>query len=279
MKKTFRLIGLVLMAVMSFGMVACGSDDDGSSNSGSVVDGVNVASGKKLVELKYANINSNHNFEVSLKIKYDSKGRMTQILQEGLEWDNQSEKYYSTGKYNEVAKIDYDFRIISIPNPYPDSYSYYRDGSYSFSLNENGYVSQIGRCHLSYDSNGYLKEVSDPWNASNLVYEGNDLLKASVSPFSGGNVTLYYVTYGNTDKQGNLYINVKRTDSKDKYTWSEMGPSQMLSLLAYQAGMLGKVTKSCLHLKDSKEASAIFDYENSAHSADSENIKLTFKYE
>ena len=274
MKKTFRLIGLVLMAVMSFGMLACGSDDDGSSNSGSVVDGVNVASGKKLVELKLATINSNYNSEVSFKIKYDSKGRMTQILQEEQEWDNQSEKYYSTGKYNELATIDYDFRIISIP--------YYFGGpvsSYSFSLNENGYVSQIGRCHLSYDSNGYLKEVSDPWNASNLVYEGNDLLKASVSPFSGGNVTLYYVTYGNTDKQGNLYINVKRTDSNNKYSWTEMGYPQLLSILAYQAGMLGKVTKSCLHLKDSKEASAIFDYENSAHSADSYNIKLTFKYE
>lgn len=35
MKKTLRIIALVLMGVMSFGLVACGGDD-GSSNSGSL---------------------------------------------------------------------------------------------------------------------------------------------------------------------------------------------------------------------------------------------------
>lgn len=262
------------MGVMSFGLVACGGDD-GSSNSGSIVDGVNVLSGKKLVELKITVFDENSpSYERSLRIKYDSKGRMIKVLGEAMEWDYQSQKPISTGKYNEIATIDYDIRIISS--------SYYNNGSfssYSFSLNEDGYISQIGRCHLYYDSNGYLKEVNDPWYASNLIYEESDLLKASLSPFSGGNLTLYYVTYGNTNNQGDLYIKIKRTDSLLKYTWTEISTPQLLSLIAYQAGLFGKVTKSCLRLNDSKEASAIFDYENSGHSSDSYYVKLTFKHE
>jgi hypothetical protein len=81
------------------------------------------------------------------------------------------------------------------------------------------------------------------------------------------------VTYGNDDSQGDLYINIRYAD----HDLSEITKIvDFVGLIAYQAGLFGKVSKSFLNLKDKDESSSLFEFQNDRRS---ENIKLTFVYE
>lgn len=248
-------------------------------------DGVNVVVGKKLMELKVMD-NSNSGL-AHYKVEYDSKGRMSKIIGEYFKTDyfefdwwspdyvviNDNIKYYPTGEYTELATIDYDLRIVTLFLSKSKIW-------YNFTLNNDGYISQIGTTVLNYDSNGYLTGVDEVKGISTLVYDSNDLIKASVSKIADGNLSLYYITYGNQDNEGDLYIKVKRSDDKKNYDnalW-KIDDKDAICLIAYQSGLFGKVSKSVLHLRNKNEAQALLGYEaeNGSGKTQSLNGKITF---
>lgn len=262
MKRVLYLSMKMLLLMMLPMMVACGGDDD--NGSGKKVDGVNVTNGKRIKEVYY---HYNNTKNLAFKVEYDTKGRITSILFNGRHYDY-NQKIYVEDFY-EVAKIDYDLRALKV---YDSDYTGKSD-VLGFALNESGFISQIGTCTLKYDSKGYLIGVDEPRGISTLAYDANDLIKASVTTFRKGKMYLYYVTYGNDDSQGDLYINIRYAD----HDLSEIRKLvDYVGLIAYQAGLFGRVSKSFMNLKDRDEASSLFEFQNDRKS---ESIKLTFIYE
>lgn len=267
--KQLKLWSILMLTMMTMPiMVACGGDDEEDDNgSGVIIDGVNVINGKKLVGLEIYSDEDPSSLSLNVKIEYDSKGRMSKILfeQYTIDYDVNTNTYkqYFSGNFKEYASIDYELRVISLKSYYNKSYNY--------SLNKDGYISQIGTCILEYNENGYLTGVNQTSGISTLAYDANDLLKASVSQLSMGNISLYYVSYDNVDNEGNLFVRVKRTD--DKRSFSRIDERDVVCFIAYQSGLFGKVCKSVVNVTNKSEASALFDYDNN----DSKNYSLSGK--
>lgn len=273
-----------MLAVMAlYTIVACGEDGE-KNESTKKVDGVNVVIGKKLMELKV--MDNSNSVRAHYKVEYDSKGRLSKINGESFAFDyygwNSTFVYnfpvnidncYPTGEYKELAKIDYELRIVTL---------FFSSSklSYNFSLNNDGYISQIGTTVLNYDSNGYLTGVDEVKGISTLVYDSNDLIKASVSEIAGGNISLFYITYGNQNNEGDLYIKVNRSDDKKNYdnALGVIDAKDAICLIAYQSGLFGKVSKSVLHLSNKNEAQALLGYEaeNGSGKTQSLNGKISF---
>lgn len=276
MMKQLKLWSILMLTVMTMPvMVSCGGDEEDDDNgSGVNIDGVNVINGKKLVGLEIYD-EEKSSLPMNFKIEYDSKGRMSKILVEQIAYDYENNTYkpYLSGKFMECASIDYDLRVISFRW---NSYSRYQK-SYNYSLNKDGYISQIGTCMLNYNQDGYLTEVNQTSGISTLAYEANDLLKASVSQMSMGNMSLYYVTYNNIENEGNLFVRVKRTD--DKRIYSRIDERSVYSFIAYQSGLFGKVCKSVVNVTNKNEAYALFDYDNNDKNDYSSSGKIVFHCE
>ena len=269
MKRT-RIWSVIFMTMMSLLMiVACGGDDSENGSSKNV-EGVNVTTGKRLSEFRLEDENKN-NLPLIYKAEYDSKGRISKILFKKIEseYDKEKKEYipYYTGEFSLIALIDYDLRVVNCYNPYESSFS----KIFGCVLNEDGYVSQIGTCTLNYDSNGYLVGVEQPKGIGALAYTNNDLVKASVSDLIKGNITMYYVSYGNLENQGDLFIKILRTDDKKKAT--NLGITDMAYLIAYQAGLFGKVAKTFISLNSKSESISLLDYKDDKNSY---NVKMIF---
>lgn len=263
MKRVLYFSIKMLLLMMLPLMVACGSDDD--NGSGKKVDGVNVTSGKRIKEIYVGDYNKTDN--PAFKVQYDTKGRITSILLKVSRY--YYDKKEDIEEYHEVATIDYDLHVLRV---YDSNYAG-KSEVLGFALNESGFISQIGTCTLNYDSKGYLISVDEPRGISTLAYDANDIVKASITQLRKGKMYLYYVTYGNDDSQGDLYINIRYAD----HDLSEIIKIvDYVGLIAYQAGLFGKVSKSFLNLKDKDESSSLFEIQNDRRS---ENIKLTFVYE
>lgn len=265
--KKIKLLSMMMLFVMVLPMmVACGDDNgDEPSNKN---DDVNVVNGKKLVELT-CSFEDKDFLPLVFKIDYDDKGRLSSISYKiqkcDSEYDSQTGSYkyhyYYTGEYGLIATIDYDLRVLS---------SSYPGGYLSFVLNEQGYISRLGECMLSYDSNGYLTSIDESRGLGTIVYDGADLIKASASNIKNGGMELYYVTYGNAGSNGDLFVRVKRMDDKGGFRRHDIEQDgyfyyhyfkDVMVLIAYQSGLFGKVTKGVLHLKEKSEASSLFEYE------------------
>ncbi len=236
----------MLLVLISPVLVACGDDDDVPSKA----DGVNVYGGKKLIQMDLWPEDSN--IPNSFKIEYDSKGRLSKILNKG-----KASGYYSNAsdEYKAIVTIDYDIRLITF------SENGYYDQTVGFSLNNNGYIELIGTTPLSYDSNGFLNEVEDAHGITTLAYNNNELIKAAFNPISKGNLKLYYLTYGSKNDSGDLYIYAKQDSEKKGYI--KYNNRAIGLFIAYQAGLFGRVTKTFLNLKDKNEASSFLDFEDS----------------
>lgn len=250
----------------STSLISCSKDND---DSGQIIEGVNVNTGKRLLELQLGySYNGGLHPACNFKVEYDSKGRMNKILFERSEYEYNKESgkynYYYTGELSEVAFIDYDLRVLKI---YSYDYSWGKKSSktFSFVLNEDGYISQIGTCFMKYDPKGYLIGVEAPKGISTLVFDSNDLIKASVSSLNKGNIVLYYISYENVDNQGDLYVKINH-DEKE-YVKS-LDINDIVCLIAYQSGLFGKVAKSIIHLKSKQQASLFLDYKDRVYSYD-----------
>lgn len=243
--KKLKFWSIIMLMAMSLPlMVSCGGDDDSvtePSNS-EIIDGVNVPKGKKLVQLKYVMQNSICSFIV----KYDSKGRLSQI---NIKYKSNTEE--KEGEEYELAKIDYDTQTIS------NSLS---SKKYHFSLNSNGYISQIGLCTLDYTPNGYLKEVNDNRGIGSIIYNEDDIIKASVSKLTSDKISLYYFYYGEDLEKGEMIFNMERDPLFRNFRlvdWDYF--TEILCGIAYTSGLFGKNVKRCITLKDSNK-DAVFAY-------------------
>lgn len=281
--RSIRIWRVIFMTMMTLAMiVACGGDgDDNENGSNQNVDGVNITTGKRLSELRLEYDESGI-IPLIYKVEYDSKGRINKILFKKIEYNYDNETFYYTGDFSLIASIDYDLRVVNCYDPYRPDFS----KIYGCVLNEDGYVSQIGTCTLNYDSNGYLVGVEQPKGIGTLTYTYNDLVKASVSNLVKGNITLFYVSYGNLEGQGDLFFNILRTDDKKREDkgWgniinvillrtTNLGITDIAYLIAYQSGLFGKVAKTFISLKSKRESTSLLDYKDNKYSY---RLKMTF---
>lgn len=258
MKKSKLLSMMMLVIIVLPIMIACSNDDSKGTSKKS--GGVNVINGKKVVELSFFPGNNRHLPDI-YKIDYDSKGRLSKISYEKIlkdEYNSEKKEWVAVDVKNvEYVKVDYDLKVVTIllNDNYPD----YPE-SFTFSLNDDGYISRIGQCIFSYDSFGYLKNVDELKSIGTLYYDSNyDFVKASVSKFVDSNMALYYVPYTSTAEEGIMHVHVKHSD--DEYNRNhDIGKKDICFFIAYQAGLLGKVTQTVLYVKDRNEATAMFEY-------------------
>ena len=61
------------------------------------------------------------------------------------------------------------------------------------------------------------------------------------------------------DDKGDLYIRVKQTD--DERRSHEIDERDIVVFIAYQAGLLGKVTKTVMNIKGYDEGDVMYEYE------------------
>ena len=266
MKKVFYyLLTISLVSSVGFGITSCGGDDDGNS---SVIDGVNVNNGKKLTRLEIlpqTSSSTTTDYNYKLRVLYDSKGRLSNVI-----WTNG--KKYVNGKYIEseveVMRIDYDLRLVNIS----DGYSSLK---YVFSLNDIGYISQIGNCSCTYDSYGYLTGVENITEIWSLAYNEGELTKSLISKLKNGNMLLYYMFYGENSSTGELmfYMNGEKYEDYGRNVIQAV-----MCFIAYQSGLFGKITNHCRYLTKSNETSAVLERNNEQNS-NKFVVRCKFTYE
>lgn len=251
--KKLKFWGLILVSIMCAGLSSCGGDDEGGG-APSIVDGINVNNGKKLVGLdvqeQIYDINNRSNL-YKLRASYDSKGRLSKIV-----WINGQK--YENGKYIygevELVNIDYDLRLINFNS------SYY-NRKFMFSVNNQGYFSQIGDCSLNYDSFGYLVGTENHAEKWSLSYNEGEFIKSMVNVFDRGRIHIYYMFYGEDRDKGELLF----TLNSEKYQYAYYGSKSSISIqkaacfFAYHAGLFGKVTNRCTQLSKSNMTNAILE--------------------
>lgn len=267
MKKLIIVLSLTLgISFSTTALIACGGGDD-ENESGKTVDGVNVATGKKLLELKldyeyedHYRLPTNDKESKFYKMTYDSKGRLNKIDQ--IEFE--------TGRIINSVLIDYDLRVIKY-NRTPMSINDPLIYNYDFALNKDGYVGQIGTFSLSYNSKGYLVDVKGPEMISTVTY-AEEYIKSSLSNLKNGNITMTYITYDNISNQGDLYFSIQ---SGGYFATSPFNyrDGKIYFFIAYQAGMFGKVVENVFNLTNKSKAEALVDYIGERMSY---NIKMTF---
>ena len=242
--KNWRI--LFLLATLPI-LMACGDDEN---DSGQKADGINVSNGKKITELSllYNGVKDVGVFNVD----YDAKGRLSKIT-------------YKYSDYNYFISLDYDLRVVTISET--------RSGtiSYGFFINDDGYVSQLGTCSLTY-KDGYLVGTEIPKAIGQITYDSNELIKASLSNIIDGSISFSYITYGNIENQGELIINVQSSD-EEPYN---LGILDIAAFIAYESGLFGKVSKSFVQLKNENETSYLFNYSNKKYN---HSFRLKFKCE
>ena len=264
--KIWRFIFIVVMSISMIG--ACGGDNE--IESGNKIDGVNVIAGKKLLELRIESDTFYNRLPYCYIVEYDTKGRINRISYKltNSKYDEEKGEYVNeySGELYEIAFIDYDLKVLKVLKSYTPI-------SIGFDLNEKGYISRIGSCTMKYDEKGYLIGVDAPKGISSLVYDANDLIKASVADLNRGNIFLYYVTYDNINSQGDLIINIRNAEYGGSNFWDF---SNVTCLIAYQSGLFGNVAKSFIHLNSKSNTSSIIGYKDDKTNY---SLKLSFKYE
>ncbi len=264
MNKRLSILNLMLGMLLCVAfLTACGGDDvDGSTQ---IVDGVNVNNGKKITNLTISQDYPEYNAKVEylFKIEYDSKGRLSRILCTAKEYNNGNVIGNNEDNYIPMIKIDYDFRMIQVYN-----LSNGNATGHSFTLNDQGYIAQIANVACRYNSDGYLTNVDNVNDMWNLAYDNNDIVK-SLSTLTSGKTKLYIYSYGKSNN-GELIFNMtseKKSSINSLYSnkWNQ-GVHSVGALIAYQAGLFGKISKHCSYLSSSSETNAIFNRNNDSSS-------------
>lgn len=251
---------------------SCGGDDDGGGDGGSkghIVDGVNVNT-KKLKEITVIDYKESSLQTKELNyhfiINYDSKGRLSTVTLTDYTYYDVNSRTEKTGPV-ELLKIDYDLRVAQINEVYTQR-------SQMFTLNSKGYITQIGRCTCEYDNNGYLTGVESNYEIWSLVYNEGELIKSAVNKLAKGNIKLYYFFSGEDTSTGELYF---RMTTPDNLVQNNNFTDAILSFIAYQSGLFGKISKYCTSLSKSNLSNAVFTKasENTSHQY---VVHCSFKY-
>lgn len=152
--KTFRMIGMALLAVLlSVNLVSCDKDDDGTGGgSGAPTTGSTISgrSGKKLLQVSKSRSKGGASSSL-LEFKYDAEGRLVEVV----------ETYRDNGEWRS-DKMTYSWELNKITSHYED----YEDEYYTYTL-VNGKVAKGTLCYMdneeysynySYDKDGHIKE-------------------------------------------------------------------------------------------------------------------------
>jgi len=244
MKKIYQVvIFIMLTAVFNICVSSCSSSDDGGGTS--VIDGVNVKNGKKLVKLDIqteTTMMDKPEYKLKIKIDYDSKNRLSKIT------CNEGKNSNNGKQIDEIIsmKIDYDFKMVTLSDGTSSR-------NYMFALNDKGYISQIANYYCKYDSYGYLIGVENNKEMWSLAYNEGELIK---SLYNYKQMDIYYMFYGEDQKTGDLLftINVERDNS-----YGNNSTVAAMYFIAYQAGLFGKITTHCTYLTRSNETAAILE--------------------
>lgn len=159
--KTFRMIGMALLAVLvSANLTSCDKDDDGAEeNAGQTDSSITLRSGKKLV--RATEYRGEGESPLSIKeFKYDEKGRVIE-----------STYKYTDDSSERIEKIFYSWdsdKITLRSENEEDGYGVFKlvDGKVSTYSAFYPSGEEWGRAKFAYDK-GYIKEY-----ASEFVYEG-----------------------------------------------------------------------------------------------------------
>ena len=264
LNKQTNIIATILL-LMSLCFVSCGGDDDGSNSK--VVDGVNVNTGRKLVRLDINNPYTNSSeYVFKFRIDYDTKGRLSKVIRiNSYKYENGT--YIEIEAANELLNIDYDFRLIKYK-------SYSREFDCMFSLNEKGYISEIGGCRCKYDSYGYLTGTEDSRYIFSLAYEEGELIKSMVKNLTKDKIDITYITYGEDSSKGDLLFYMNTTTHFNGMRDVEA----VLLFIAYQSGLFGKMTNHLTYLSKTSETSAVLQKKNEER-GEQMLVRCAFKFE
>ena len=270
MKKNLCVILAILMStILSVCFVSCGGDDDGggSGNQSTLVDGVNVINGKKLMKISvegtYDYISGSYSQTIKqygihkydFDVEYDSKGRLSKVKGKYTEYEEAPEI--------EILNIDYSRKFIVFTDVYGSSLTL------NFTLNKQGFISQLDNYHCSYDSYGYLTGVDSSNDIWSLTYEDNDIIKSSINNLKY--IYYYYMFYGEDEINGDLLFYMNSTSTHLKRDDKRMMQT-VLCFIAYQAGLFGKMTQHCTYLSKTSTTEAILTKKITKNNQDMELV-------
>lgn len=248
--KYFWRIILLIILVIPF-IVACGDD----STDLKVIDGVRVASGRKLTKIMVVNGNKK---PYQWIINHDSHNRISEIISR-----------------RDTITIDYSRKI----------FFYKKYGSsllpkefYSFITNERGLIAKIDNLIFSYDEAGRLINIKGA--PSHSIFYVNDEL-ASYQRIEELVTTLYdisnYQDYGEGDF--NIGVSISGTGKYSNRLTFDDSVGFVVTIL--QSGMLGNPPQLFQKMSQQKESIVYImsEYEVRPGKKDKDEIKCTFVYE
>ena len=243
MRKVFNFMMVLTTIITSFLFVSCGDseDDNGQIDMNNFI----IQNGKRLSELSYIDTDSNilsvitdgdsvyyisDKHDYNYKIQYDSKGRMNKI--------------YSIGKDSLYlsCEIDYEQRCIKRLSK-----------QFIYSLNEDGYISQIDNGYFFYNEKGYLINFDNANFHSIFDYDHYNIKQASLEEFKTGIIHAYFISIDNSDKR-ELYIRFKTTNGYK----TKLNSNDVIGIIAFFSGLFGKIPSNFLVLKSEDEVNALF---------------------
>ena len=174
MKKTFRLVGMALFAVlMCVNFASCSSSDDEPTEEKD--ENEVVVSGKKIAKI----ISESEEWKETRTFSYDDKGRLIKST-ETDEYDNEK----NTRTYQFIWGDD----VIKCSG----------DNNYTFTL-KNGLVQSDELHTYSYNKSNRLVKVETSYSTATAIWDGDKLM--SISDDDGDDRTF---AYEKTCKKGNF---------------------------------------------------------------------------
>ena len=259
MKKMKFWTMMLLVALFTSQIMACGDDSsDNDREQANLVDGVHVNK-RRLHSVKIRDSKETKDFRVT----YDIKGKLTKI-----EWQNQGNATCLIIDYDKHL-IEYLDRLETKVTGYDNNTRYVR--TYvpksmmycGFTLNERGFISQIGDYKCSYDNNGYLVGVNSTKDIWSLLYNDGDIIRSTIETLKTGNTDIYYIAYKEEPNSGLIYFSSKEFTHKGDHKESqEKLIRAVITLIAYHSGLFGNISKHCTLLPSSSDLSAYIDIES-----------------
>lgn len=261
--KTTKILIIIPLVIMALSLLnGCGGGDEASpSNTTGIVDGVHVNARK----LKSLNVGG-----FIFNMSYDTQGRLTSIV-----WTNFDNSNSLTN-----CTIDYDLRVVeyisglSMYSGMTVSEAFkYKKSRVIFTLNDQGYISQIGNCSLTYNSNGYLVGVNTKDEVFSYAYNNGDMVKSMVESLRYGDIKIYYIEYEDKPGSGEIIFYIKGDQYlSDLFLYSSNYQRGIAILAAYQAGLFGKTSHHFTELPNNTNKNYIIDILNRQQT---EHIKIT----
>lgn len=285
--KRFNLFYALCAVVLSLSFAACGSDDDHGGNGGSYNPGRKLAKltikdlkvSSQYIEKGSDDVPDIYKYEVEygdfvFEMGYDTQGRLNRIVLKNakkLAYDADKRKYYyeDIPVNAEIALIDYELSTVSVK----EWLSF--DGKIDendkilrrFALNDKGYITQIRDYSITYDADGYLKEVKATNKMWTVAYRDQEFVGWLEENLKSMNMLTYYIDI-NKEKETTF---VKFKEPFNSYPYDkgnlihDMG-IKVFALVAYQCGLLGRITKTYKSITDIKDNPINIATNNEYHS-------------